>query len=102
MVSSPTPIASDAEVAIGALRTPDGQVVVVAAASPQTTMLRIEADGETLVNGPGVQAAVLERDAEVVVLRAEAVGGSAGQSDTATATTNAPMKAAIIQPKVRE
>jgi hypothetical protein len=102
MVSSPTPIASDAEVAIGALRTPDGQVVVVAAASPQTTMLRIEADGETLVNGPGVQAAVLERDAEVVVLRAQAVGASAGQSDTATATTNAPMKPAIIQPKVRE
>lgn len=102
LVSSPTRLEPDVEVAIGALRTPDGEVVVVGAASPTRTVVRIEADGEVIIAGPRVLAAVLERDDDVAVLRAEAVGGSAGQSDTATATTKAPTKAAIIQPKVRE
>lgn len=102
LVSPATPLAPEAEVAIGALRTPDGELVVVGAASPSTSSLRLEADGRAIVTGPRVLAAVLEPEAAVEVLSAQAVDGTSGQSATAIATTNAPTKAAIIQPRARE
>ena len=76
-VSPPRPLAPDAQVALGAVRTPGGDLLVVAAASPQTTLLSIDLDGEVVATGGRVQAAVVESGTDATV-----VGARAFQEDT--------------------
>ena len=76
LTSSPAPVAPGADVALGAVRTPDGEIVVIAAASPEATEIRIEADGGVIAAGLEEQATVLPDDADVAVLVAEALRGN--------------------------
>ena len=75
VVSSPAPVTPGADAAIGAVRTLGGDLVVVAAAPPQTTLITIKADGEVIATGVRTQGAVVERDTEVKVLSAQAFRG---------------------------
>lgn len=75
LVSSPAPVTPGTEAAIGAVRTLGGDLVVVAAAPPQTTLITIKADGEVIATGVRMQGAVVERDTDVRVLSAQAFRG---------------------------
>jgi hypothetical protein len=77
-VSLARPLQTGAQVAIGAARTTYGDLVVVAAAAPQASLLAIEADQDVVATGGRIQATVLPRDAGVSVVSARAIRG--GQS----------------------
>lgn len=74
-VSAPRPVDRDAQVAVGAVRTPGGDLLVVAAASPETTLLSIDIDGEIAATGGRVQAAVVDDGTDVAVVGARAFRG---------------------------
>ena len=70
--SSAASVGPASQVALGVARRPTGERVVVAAASPLTTLLAIDADGDALTTGGRAQAAVLPPDADVAVVEARA------------------------------
>ncbi|MCU0271052.1 MAG: hypothetical protein MUF83_20745 [Acidimicrobiales bacterium] len=74
-VSAARPLDTEAEVAIGAVRTQEGALIVVAAASPRTRLLTIDVDGEALDTLDRAQAIVLPPDADVDVVEARAFLG---------------------------
>lgn len=74
-VSSARTLDPEAQVAIGAARTTEGDLVVVAAAAPQASLLSIDADADVLTTGGRAQATLIPRDADVNVVQARAFRG---------------------------
>ncbi len=65
VASSPRPAGPPTDVALGAVRTLSGETVVVAAGTPQTSLIVLGADGDPVGTGPRSAAVVLGRDREV-------------------------------------
>lgn len=74
-VSPARPLDLGAQVAVGAVRTADGDIVVVAAASPQASLLTIDADADVVTTGGRTQATVIPSDADVSVVQARVFRG---------------------------
>jgi len=82
-VSAPVPMDPEAQVVIGTARTREGELLVAAAASPQTTLLTIDADSDVLATGGRVLATVVPRSAGVQVVGARAFTGDDSAADRA-------------------
>ncbi len=82
-VSAPQLADLDGQVALGTARTPTGDLVVVAAASPQATLLALDIDGEVVATGGRVQATVVDRDVDVSVVGARAFRGDDAEPERA-------------------
>ena len=71
VVSVPRPSSAPDEIAVGAVRTPDGALLVVAAAPPEASLVLIGADGNVVASGPRTTAAWLSRDVDVSLVAAQ-------------------------------
>ena len=70
-VSQPRPAGSPTEPAIGAARSVDGRLLVVAAGPPGASLLLIGADGAVVGRGPRTTAVWLDRDRDVAEISAQ-------------------------------
>ena len=71
--SSPVrvPSSTPADIAVGAVRSPDGALLVVAAAPPDTALMLIGRDGTVVARGPRTTAVWLPRDVDVSSVAAQ-------------------------------
>jgi hypothetical protein len=74
-VSRARPLDLEAQVAVGAARTTEGDLVVVAAAAPQASLLAIDVDADVVTTGGRAQATLIPRDADVRLVEARAFRG---------------------------
>jgi hypothetical protein len=65
VVSEPRPSATPDEIALGAARSSDGALLVVAAAPPDASLLVVGADERVVATGPRTTAVWLSRDVDV-------------------------------------
>ena len=75
VVSQPRPAGLPTELAIGATRSADGRVLVVAAGPPETDLVVVGADGEAVATGPRTTAVWLDRDLGVSQVSAQGYRG---------------------------
>lgn len=75
---------TEAQVAIGAVRLVQGEIVVVAAASPQTSLLTIDGEEDVVTTGDRARATVIPPDQHVSTLEARAFRGEDGELAGAT------------------
>ena len=71
IVSGPRPSSTPADIAVGAVRSPDGGLLVVAAAPPDTALMLIGRDGTVVARGPRTTAVWLPRDVDVSSVAAQ-------------------------------
>jgi hypothetical protein len=70
-VSVPRPSLTPDDIVVGAARSPDGALLVVAAAPPDASLVLIWADGDFVARGPRTTAVWLPRDVEVSAVVAQ-------------------------------
>jgi len=72
VVSQPRPATRPDEVALGAVRSPAGDLLVVATAPPDAALLLLAADGEIVAQGPRTTAVWLPRGTDVAEVAVQA------------------------------
>ncbi len=65
VVSQPRPAGVPTELAIGAARSADGRMLVVAAGPPETDLVVLGADGDAVATGPRTTAVWFDRDLDI-------------------------------------
>ena len=71
IVSRPRPASTSADIAVGAVRSLDGALLVVAAAPPDTALMLIGRDGTVVARGPRTTAVWLPRDIDLSSVAAQ-------------------------------